>query len=230
MASTVPFTNTFGRLVLCEKELSLTLAKSVKGPASPKKEKKVASPKKAAPKKEKKEEEDDDVFAVMKKEKNPLDLLPASTFNFFDYKTLFVNHPNKMEALDFFYKNFDAAGFSIWFVDYIPAEGEGKVMFLTSNLMNGFLQRLETFRKYAFAIHGVYGQEPNLQIKGCWIWRGVEHPFEMKDNVQYEYHTFKRCDLANEADKNLFQEFWCGLEDDVSVVGGLKARAVSYFK
>ena len=52
---------------------------------------------------------------------------------------------------------------------------EGKVLIKTNNTMNGFLQRSDPhFRKYAFAIHGVYGDEPDLEIRGAWLWRGTE--------------------------------------------------------
>ena len=37
---------------------------------------------------------------------------------------------------------------------------------MTSNLANGFLQRLEHFRKYCIGVWGVYGEEPNLEIRG----------------------------------------------------------------
>jgi elongation factor 1-gamma len=38
--------------------------------------------------------------------------------------------------------------------------------------MNGFLNRAEHVNKYTFARHGVFGEEPNLEIKGCWLLRG----------------------------------------------------------
>ncbi len=127
----------------------------------------VAKPAAKSEKKKKEEEaDDDDEDKPKKSEKNPLDLLPPSKFNLFDFKTLYVNAVDKKEALKFFWENFDNEGYSIWFIKYIKAEGEGKVVFLTNNLMNGFLQRLETFRKYAFAVHGVYGEEPSLEIRG----------------------------------------------------------------
>jgi len=88
----------------------------------------------------------------VKSEKNPLDSLPPTSFNLFDFKTLFVNAPNKQEALDFFFKNFDAAGFSVWYITYIKAEGEGKILWQFANQMNGFLQKLDHFRKYAFGV------------------------------------------------------------------------------
>lgn len=47
---------------------------------------------------------------------------------------------------------------------------------MTRNLANGFLQRLEHFRKYTIGSWGVYGEEPNLDIKGLFLWRGTEIP------------------------------------------------------
>jgi len=53
---------------------------------------------------------------LKKKSKNPLDDLPKSPFVLFDFKTLFVNAPDKLEALDFFWKNYDANGYSLYWV------------------------------------------------------------------------------------------------------------------
>lgn len=143
--------------------------KKEKKPAQPQQPKQEA---KKAEKKEKEVEEDDGEEKPEKKAKNPLDLLPPSKFNLFDFKTLYVNAPDKNEALKFFWENFDNEGYSLWFIKYVKAEGEGKVLFLTNNLMNGTLQRLETFRKYAFAVHGVYGDEPSLDIRGFPLFSG----------------------------------------------------------
>lgn len=101
---------------------------------------------------------------------------------------------------------------------------------MTSNLKNGFIQRLENFRKYAFGVHGIYGDEPNLEIRGVWLWRGNGIPSEISELPNYEYHQWKRLDASNENDRKLLEEYWCGLEEDVSVVEGLKARDVTYFK
>lgn len=105
-----------------------------------------------------------------------MDLLPPTDFNFFDFKTLIVNAADKMEAIDFLWKNFDAKGFSLWKVTYDMYEGEGEKLYMTKNLANGFLQRLEHFRKYIFGVWGVYGEEPKLAIKGLFMWRGTEMP------------------------------------------------------
>ena len=45
--------------------------------------------------------------------------------------------------------------------------------------MKGFLQRIDPhFKKQSFAIWGVYGDEGKYEIRGAWLWRGVEIPSE----------------------------------------------------
>lgn len=56
--------------------------------------------------------------------------------------------------------------FSFWRVEYEKYPGEGEKLFMTNNLARGFLQRLDHFRKYVFGSWGVYGEEPNLEIRG----------------------------------------------------------------
>lgn len=43
--------------------------------------------------------------------------------------------------------------------------------------MNGFIQRIDDkLRKHSLGAMGVYGEEPKLEIKGVFIWRGTEIP------------------------------------------------------
>lgn len=115
--------------------------------------------------------------------------------------------------MDFFWKNYDPKGYSIWYIKYNKVQGEGKILFQTNNLMNGFLQRLDTFRKYAFGIIGVYGDEPHLDIKGIWAWRGVDKPAEILEHPSYEYYEWKKLDETNEADRKLLEEYWIKLDE-----------------
>jgi len=236
LAGESQFTEVFGRVVVCKTpigpytgalpEEKKPEAKKAAAP-QPKKEKQAPAPKKE--KKEKDEDEDDEP----KKDKvlNPLDSLPPSSFNLFDFKTLFVNHPDKKEALRVFWEQLDDQGYSVWRMEYEKAEGEGRVGFLTSNLLGGFLQRLETFRKYSFGVVGVYGDEPNLEIRGCWVWRGNEIPFEIKDHPSGEWYKFRKLDVKNsEADRKIQEEYWTKWEEDVDQVEGLTVRDVKYFK
>ncbi len=100
---------------------------------------------------------------------------------------------------------------------------------MTKNLMDGFMQRIEHFRNYTMSRHCVLGEEPSLEIKGLWLWRGTEVPFEMKDHPQFEYYTCTRLDHTNEAHRNLVEEYWIG-KDDESNVGDMKLRASKFLK
>ncbi len=102
---------------------------------------------------------------------------------------------------------------------------------MTKNLMDGFLQRIEHFRNYTMARHCVLGEEPNLEIKGLWLWRGTEIPFEMKDHPQFEYYTARRLSHTNEDDKKLVESFWSATDDETIINGtGLKLRTSKFLK
>lgn len=193
---------------------------------------KQEAPKKDAPKKDTKPkvEEADEDEAPKKPAKNPLDSLPPTTFDLFSFKTLFVNAPNKADALKFLWENYDANGYSFWYVKYQKYEGEGIKLHLTSNLKDSTLQRLDTFRKYVFGTFGVYGDEGNYEIRGVWLWRGTEIPDMIKELPNYEYHDWIKLDHTNEEHRKLLNDYWSGMEQDVSVADGLVARDTGYVK
>lgn len=193
-------------------------AKVIKAQVAEKKEEHKAVEKKAEGGQRKKsgagDEEDE---APKKKEVNPLDVLPPTTFDLYSFKTFFVNHKDKRgEAIKFFFDNYDREGYCIYFLSYIKAEGEGTILWQTSNLMNGFLQRIDNFRKHVFAMHAIVGDEPTLEIQGVWLFRGKGIPQEMKDNPQFEYYSLRELSIDNEADKKLITDFWCTKVDETA--------------
>jgi len=101
-----------------------------------------------------------------------------------------ITNTDKKKSCEFLWKNYDPEGFSFWRVEYEKYPGEGEKLYMTRNLKNGFLSRLEHFRKYCYAVHGIYGDEPKLEIRGMWMWRGKTLPFEVTDHPSYEYHKF----------------------------------------
>ena len=189
-------------------------------------DKKDKKKKEEKPKKEVEKEEEDEI-----KEEKPVEYtFPATTFNFHDFKTLYVNEPDKQKALDFLWQNWDTNAFSFWKLKYDKLPSEGKVTFLTNNLMNGFLDRADACRKHTLGIQGVYGDEPNLDIKGVWMWRGVEVLPYLKDHPQFEYYECKKLDVNNPEDKALITEYWTKLNQDVDKVEGLTVRTCKIFK
>lgn len=84
--------------------------------------------------------------------------------------------------MKFFFENYDNDGYCIYYAKYEKYEGEGKVLYQTSNLMNGFLQRIDHFRKHCFAMMCILGEEPDLDIESVWLFRGKGIPNEMQEH------------------------------------------------
>jgi elongation factor 1-gamma len=166
-----------------------------------KKEPKKAAPV-AAPKAEKKVEE---------KPKDNVASLPPTSFDLFNFKTFFVNHPDKSgEAVDEMYKMMDWEGWAFWHLHYDKYEGEGEKLHVTNNLLGGFMSRAEHTSKYTFGRIGVFGEEPNLDIKGVWLMRGTELPDGLaKEHPQFEYYHRRKLDPRNNKDDDkLIREYW----------------------
>jgi len=194
----------FGPIQYCEKAMEY---------APPAKEKKETKPAAApAPKAEKKpkakeaDEDDDDLVPAEPKVKNPLDDLPKSTFNLEDWKRAYSNKETRGAggALEWFYQNFDQAGFSIWRVEF-KYNTELTQVFMSSNQVGGFFNRLEASRKYLFGSVGVLGVANNSVIAGALITRGPEIKPVVEVAPDYESYTYKKLDLSNAGDKAFFE-------------------------
>ena len=162
------------------------------------------------------------------KKKNPLDELPPSRLELENFKRDFLNNKDKEDAMKKFWEIYDPEGYSIWHLEYQNLPSECKILFRTSNSKSMFLQKCDPLRRYAFAVHGVYGVEDDYKIKGVWMFRGLEIPQEMKDNDIYEYITFRKLDTNNETDKQLIHDYWTKL-NETDEVEGRKCADVEYF-
>lgn len=96
--------------------------------------------------------------------------------------------------------------------------------------MNGFLSRAEHTNKYTFGRMCVLGEEPNLEIMGCWLMRGQELPDGLvKEHPQFEYYKTRKLDPRNnKEDDKLVREFLGGNEGDF--INGLKAQTLRWQK
>lgn len=178
-----------------------------------------------------KKADDEEGEGEKKSGKNPLDSLPPSSFVLPDFKSFFVNLGDKKatEGMARFFETYDPQGYTIYFVHYDKYEGEGVVLYQTSNLMNGFLQRMDDkFRHHVFSMTAILGEEPNLEIQGVWLFRGKGVPQEMLDHPQFEYYKRRELDVTKDEDKKLISEFWCAKEG--STANGMKVQECQYFK
>jgi elongation factor 1-gamma len=229
-----------GTVVLAEKELTSAPAISVsaapkgkgekkekadKAPKEPK-EKKEKAPKepkepKAAPApkaKAAKEEEDDDepLVPVEKKEDHPFKLLDKSNPSSFvmdTWKKTYSNTDNYHAAMDTFWTMYDAEGWSIWRGDYKYNE-ECKVLFMTSNLIGGFIQRTEEIRKWLFGtctIRGVpgSGEGQGMKITHHFLIRGDSIQPLIKCNDDAECYNWTKLDTTSEEVRKSLYDYWC---------------------
>lgn len=86
---------------------------------------KKSQKKKEEAKKKPADDDDDDEEKPKAKAKDPLTLLPPSTFILDDFKRDFVNATDKNAALENFFKSWDNAGWSCWLVKYINYGDDG---------------------------------------------------------------------------------------------------------
>ena len=207
----------YGKILLCNQPLKPYISEE-------KKEEKKHEEKKH----EKKEEKHQEEPPKEKKKVNPLDELPPSKLELETFKRAFLNNKNKEDAMNKFWEIYDPEGYSLWWVEYQNLPTECKILFRTSNSKGMFLQKCDALRRYAFAVHGVYGVEDDYKIRGMWMFRGKEIPQEMKDNDLYEYLTFRRIDINKPEDKQLVHDYWTKLDEN-DEVEGRKCADVEYF-
>ncbi|TDL23562.1 elongation factor 1-gamma [Rickenella mellea] len=160
------------------------------------------------PKAKDQDDDDDDVDLVPHepRAKNPLDSLPKSEFNLEDWKRAYSNMDTRGPggSLEWFYQKFDKEGFSIWRVDF-KYNQELTQVFMSSNQIGGFFNRLEASRKYLFGSMGVLGTSNNSIISGVFVLRGQDIKPVVEVAPDWESYEFTRIELENAEDKRFFE-------------------------
>lgn len=193
-------------------------AEEAKPAEKPKKEPK---PQKApAPKKEEKpaadEGEEEDEFQE-KKVKSALDNLPPSKFILDEWKRTYSNEDTRPTALPWFWEHLDKEGYSVWFCDY-KYNNELDKVFKSANLVGGFLQRLDKLRKYAFGSMLIFGNDGDMEVSGCWLFRGQDVPAEMSECDDAEHYDWKKANLEDSQTKELINDYFAW--DSTTKYGG----------
>ena len=160
--------------------------------------------------------------------KNPLDNLPPSDFDLKLFKSTFIHSNDKVEELESFWEEFDEEGYSLWYMEYENLPNECKILYKSCNFKNFFIQKLENFRKYSFAVFGVYGEKGNYKVKGVWLWRGNNIPNEIKENDNYDYLKIRKLNIKKKKDRKLIEDFWINIKKG-EIVDGTKVCDTGYF-
>jgi len=157
------------------------------------------------------DEEEEDEHKEEKK-KNPLDDLPKSTFIIDDYKREFSNKPLD-ESMEYLKKNFDSAGWTMWIANY-KYNAENSKIFMSTNLIAGFFNRMDRFRKYAFGIMAVHGEDGKNDIAGFWIIRSHEVPQIMRDECDdLDLYEWTKLDFPLSAENEKIARVYLGKQD-----------------
>lgn len=179
---------------------------------APKKEAKPAAAPKAAPKAAEKEVEEEEAAPAAPKPKHPLEALGRSALVLDDWKRKYSNEDTRGAALPWFWENYDPKEWSLWKVDY-KYNDELTLVFMSSNLIGGFFNRLEASRKFLFGSMSIYGESNNSIITGAFIVRGQEHEPAFDVAPDWESYAFTKLDASKPEDKEFVNDAWAWDKD-----------------
>jgi hypothetical protein len=116
----------------------------------------------------------------------------------------------------------------VWRCDF-KYNNELTLVFMSSNQVGGFFNRLEASRKYLFGSLGVLGEPNNSIIAGVFITRGDDIKLAVDCAPDWESYEYKKLDLTNDSDKKFFED---ALAWDLELDGKKWAdgKNVSYFE
>jgi elongation factor 1-gamma len=100
--------------------------------------------------------------------------------------------------------SFDKEGFSVWRVDF-KYPTELTLVFMSSNQIGGFFNRLEASRKYLFGSVGVLGEANNSLISGVLVLRGLDVKPVVEVAPDFESYEYKKLNLDDAGDKSFFE-------------------------
>jgi len=109
-----------------------------------------------------------------------------------------------------FWEMLDYEGYSLWRCNYLYNE-ENKILFKTSNLVSGFLQRSGDVRKWAFGCMWILGNEElGLEVTGMWLIRGksIQPLIDANDDAAY-YQWINIPFPISDENKLKVKELWC---------------------
>jgi len=120
-----------------------------------------------------------------------------------DYKTAFAN----------FWTQFNTEDYTLWKMVYDKYEGEGTVDYLTTNLMNGFVQACDpAARKTTFGVVNTVGANGDFNFEALFLMRGTDMPEWMQQHRSFDYQFFAKIDASTDEMKQFVQEFWTSEE------------------
>jgi elongation factor 1-gamma len=206
------FADVVGKVTLCVDELEVGAAQ-VAAPKA-KQEKKAKAPKAEAKKKEPKAvAEEDEAPPPPKRPDHPFKIMDKENKSPFVMDAWKVKYSNEKgdytDSMNYFWDNYDAEGWSIWRGEYKWNE-EHEKLFMTSNLIGGFIQRTEEIRKWFFGTMTIRGEEgKGMKVSGHFLIRGQEIQPLITCNDDAEQYNWTKYTTIDEKVKKELYDYWC---------------------
>ena len=145
----------------------------------------------------KKKEKKKPVFADEPKKKYKF---PKSKIVLDLWKKYVVNERDSEKKMKYIKENHDPNAYSFYKLDYDKMEDELVEKIYTQNMLTGFLDRCEGFRKNAYGFHCVLGEGKVFDLCGLWYWNSTEKLPNLEENPECEYYKYKKLDPNDEQD------------------------------
>ncbi|XP_046575172.1 elongation factor 1-gamma-like [Haliotis rubra] len=175
-----------------------------------KKDSKKESKKEAKPAQKPKEEKPAEAEEAPRPEKkDPFAQFPKGNFDFDEFKRTYSNEDTEKVALPYFWDKFEKDNYSIWYCEYTQ-DLSSKMTFMVCNLVSGMFQRLDKMRKNSFGSQIIFGSDKKNSISGIWFWRGPQLAFELSEDWQIDYESYKwtKLDPNDAKTKTLVKEYF----------------------
>ncbi|KAI6118190.1 hypothetical protein F5141DRAFT_1290279 [Pisolithus sp. B1] len=193
----------FGQPTFVEKAVQYTPSAKEKKEKEPKQPVGAPAPKKEKPKKA---EEDENPVPEEPKPKYPLHLPPKSTFNLEDRKRTYSDkNARGPGGSRVFLRELRQRRFLNFYRVDFKYNDEVTIVFMSSNQISGFFNRLEASRKYLFGSVGSTRAANDSIIAGVLILRVKMSKPVIKIASNYESNDYKKLDMENSEDKAFFE-------------------------
>jgi len=146
------------------------------------------------------------------KEESAEEAAPAPTSKGIDqetWKRVYSNEDNTRDACKWLWEHYDPANNSLWFAEYKYNDELGKT-FMSLNLIGGFFQRLDSFRKKGFGTLILFGDNDKSAIAGVFLVSGSSGMIpELGECPDAESYNFTKVDTNDAEQKAKVDNYLC---------------------
>jgi len=125
------------------------------------------------------------------------------------WKRVYSNEDDTRNACKWLWENFNDTENSLWFAEY-KYNDELEKTFMSLNLIGGFFQRLDSFRKRGFGTLILFGDNDKSAISGVFLVSGSTDLIpELSETPDAESYNFTKIDTKNADERKKVDDYLC---------------------